>query len=131
MIRTLLLAVISAICFGCGSGSPTKTPLVYPISPSQLASAYRLNPNDRTWHNCHVKCRLDPATYTCYPDHIEAHCVNTSGCVWFLTSVPPTDTHSTLTITGVCRGITRDGRWREPGVDYYVAIDVEVITSVR
>jgi hypothetical protein len=131
MFRTLSFSVVSCICFGCGPGSPTASQLTYPISPAQLAAAYRHNPNDRTWHLCRVKCRLEPGTYTTHANHIEAHCVNNSGCVWFLTPNSPKDIAGELTITGVCRGITRDGRVREPGVDYYVAIDVEVITSVR
>lgn len=131
MIRFTLFSFVSCVCLGCGPGSPTKNVLVYPIAASQLASIYRHNPRDRTWQDCHVKCRLEPGTYTCFPDRIEAHCVNDSGCVWFVTNAGPRDTLATLTIVGVCKGITRDGRWREPGVDYYVNVEVVSIDSER
>ena len=60
------------------------------------------------------------------PDRIEAHCVNAgrSGCVHFFTTFPPPDTAHEITVIGVCRGIVRDGIIREPGVDYFVQVDV-------
>ena len=134
MIRFTLFGLVSCICLGCGPGSPTipQPPTIHRISVLSLASVYRHNPQDRTWHNCHIQCQLDPNTYTIHHDHIEGHCVNDGlGCVWFLTPSPPKDTQAALTITGICRGITRDGRLREPGVDYYVTVEVVELSAAR
>jgi len=119
--------IIPLLCLGCGPGSPTipAAPEVYTISPAQLASVHRHNPRDRTWQGQYVQCRLAAKSYTVRHDRIEAHCVNaTSGCVHFTTPFPPPDTASEITVTGVCRGIVRDGIHREPGVDFYVHVEV-------
>lgn len=119
---------IPLLCLGCGPGSPTAAPVpeVYSISPGQLAAIHRHNPKDRTWHGQYVECRLAAKSYVCRPDRIEAHCVNVgkSGCVHFFTPFPPPDTAHEITAVGVCRGIVRDGIIREPGVDYFVHVDV-------
>lgn len=119
---------LSILLLGCGPGSPTNapTPTVYSISPHQLATIYRHDPRDRTWLNQHVECHLEPGSYSTHADRIEAHCVNPgrSGCVHFFTGFTPKDNTQPLVLVGICRGITRDGQFREPGVDYYVRVDV-------
>lgn len=119
---------LALLLLGCGPGSPTNQtpPTVYQISPHQLATIYRHDPRDRTWINQHVECHLKPQTYSVLPDRIEAHCVNQgrSGCVHFFTTFAPKDNTQPLILVGICRGITRDGMFREPGVDYFVHVDV-------
>ena len=119
---------LSLLLLGCGPGSPTNatTPTVYSISPTQLATIYRHDPRDRTWLNVYVECRVEAKAYSVHPDRIEAHCVNAgrSGCVHFFTDFPPKDNTQPLILVGICRGITRDGLFREQGVDYFVRVDV-------
>lgn len=117
---------IMALCLalGCGPGTPTHPPAItiYDLRLEQLASLYRRNPKDKTFLRQTIRCHLDAKSYRVGSNRIECHIVNESGCVWFLGNPPPDNTRPIIA-TGVVSGTIRDGILREPGVDYYVAVE--------
>lgn len=131
MARSLMFWCVAAACFpissGCGPGSPTPyaPPSYQQVSIGELAATYRANPADRIYIGVGIKCRLPPRSYRLVGTLIEAHFANPGrpGEVAFLCPAPPADDSKELVISGVCRGIVRDGIVREPGVDYYVLVD--------
>jgi len=128
-MRNALLLLVSGTCFavGCGSGTPTDTisKEVSVVSIENLVGAYVPNRVDRTFTNRRVQVAIEPKTYRIVPGRIEAFRTNdwSPFTVYFEAEYMPPTNEFRLVVTGTCRGIVKDGQFRQPGCDYFIRVE--------
>lgn len=115
------------LCVACGPQPPKPPAPPIPVQPAALVKIYRdfpLSTADAAYRGYRIICRLDPGTYTVAPDHVGFLSSNLPDPpVILFRCQPPPDARSRLEITGVCRGLTRDGVRRGAGIDWFLVVD--------
>lgn len=129
--------VISLNCLatGCGRTEPTHQvePRVHRVSVGELVRVYRNFPNSHryTGLTIQVYVPVDPSRKF-EKGYVDAFKVLESrqGCIRFKTQTELLDPKADLVITGLCKGMVRDGVYRSPGVDWYIMVEDCKVTQV-
>ena len=102
------------------------------MSLAELVRSYRTAPAERRYDGLTVQVHLPSGTWTHTHDRIEAHRLfeHRQACVHLVCDARHLDPVNGLVVTGVCRGIVRDGESRGSGIDWFVVVDECKVTEL-
>jgi len=130
--RSLMTVLVSLACLGCGPGRPTGSPRIHRVSLSELVRAYRTSGSERRYDGLTIQVHVPSGGWVRHDDRVEAHRIfeHRPYCVHLRCDARRLDPSSGLVVTGVCRGVVRDGEARGSGIDWYLVVDECRVTEL-